>query len=113
MKIIKRNDTEVINGSCGKIQEMFDSDKLSIAYVDVTKDFVPHMHKEMEEIYYILEGSGILIVGDERFVIEKDDIVPIPKGKFHSIELTTPEPLRLLAITTPKYNSNDVIEKNI
>ena len=65
MKIIKRNDTEVINGSCGKIQEMFDSDKLSIAYVDVTKDFVPHMHKEMEEIYYILEGSGILIVGDD------------------------------------------------
>lgn len=113
MKIIKRNDTEIINGSCGRIQEMFDSEKLSIAYVEVTENFKPHMHNEMEEVYYILGGSGILIVEDERYAIEKDDIVPIPKGKFHSIELATSEPLRLLAITTPKYNPDDVIEKNI
>lgn len=113
MKIIKRINTEIINGSCGKIQEMFDSDKLSIAYVDVTADFKPHKHNEMEEVYYILEGRGTLIIEDERFTIEKDDIIPIPIGKFHSIELESSEPFRLLAITPSKYNPNDVIEKNI
>lgn len=110
MKIIKRKNIKIINGTCGKIQEMCDTDNIGIAHVTITKKFPPHLHKEMEEIYYILRGKGLVTIDTEQQKVEKDDVIPIPKNKFHTIEKISSEPLELLAITSPKYNPDDVIE---
>lgn len=113
MKIIKRQSLETINDVCGKIQEMCHTDNMSLAYVTVTGKSKPHMHKNTEEIYFIIKGEGILTIDGEKRKVEKDDAIAIPKNKFHSIEKTSAESLELLAITNPRYNPDDVIEKNI
>ena len=113
MKIIKRKNTKIIHGTCGEIQEMFGADNIGIAYVVITKKFKPHLHQEMAEVYYILKGKGLITIGNEQQEVEKDDIIPIPKNEFHTIEKISSESLELLAITSPEYNPNDVIEKSI
>ena len=113
MHIIKRKHQQAIKDICGKIQEMSSTDNLSIAYITVINKSVPHLHKNTDEIYYIVKGRGFITIGNEKQEIEKDDSISIPKNVFHSIEKSSDEPLELIAITSPKYNPDDVIEKSI
>ena len=113
MKITKRKNLETINDICGEIQEMCHTDNMSVAYITVTGKSAPHLHKETEEIYFIVKGEGIITIDDEQEKVEKDDTISIPKNKFHSIEKTSSGSLELIAITNPRYNPDDVIEKNI
>jgi len=38
-----------------------------------------HFHNDLEEIYYILSGYGIMTIGDEKQEISRNDVVYIPK----------------------------------
>src|SRR5689334_13086605 len=49
---------------------------------------VPHHHRETEEIYYILEGSGEMRVGDETAAVAAGDAVYIPRNSVHSLHNT-------------------------
>ncbi len=41
-----------------------------------------HQHKEQEEIYFILDGAGVIYIDDEEIEIKKGDIIKIdPEGK--------------------------------
>ncbi|MCK5080594.1 MAG: cupin domain-containing protein [Candidatus Moranbacteria bacterium] len=111
MKIIKRENLEMIKGTCGDIWEMGGADNMDVAFVNITNKFRPHLHKRTEEIYYILRGRGIVTIDKEQQEVQKGDLIPISKNKLHTIEKISEKPLELLAITTPKYDPEDVIEK--
>ena len=110
MKIIKRENLEMIKGDCGDIWEMNGTENMSVAYVNITDKFKPHLHKKTEEIYYILKGRGLMMIEEEQVEVRAGDLIPIAKNKVHAIEKISEESLELLAITTPRYNPNDVIE---
>lgn len=59
-----------------------------------------HKHDDTEQIFYILEGEGILRIGDEKkeFVVHPADVVRIPPTVLHSIQCASPKPLRYLAV---------------
>jgi mannose-6-phosphate isomerase-like protein (cupin superfamily) len=44
-----------------------------------------HHHKQTKEIYYVLEGQGVLILGDERIVLKPHVCVEIPIHAQHQI----------------------------
>lgn len=47
-----------------------------------------HRHFDQEEIYFFIQGSGKMIVGepsDEPFVVSANDIVLIPDGAYHRV----------------------------
>lgn len=44
-----------------------------------------HKHDGQEEIYFFVQGTGMIIVGDEKFRIIGGDIVLIPDGVFHQV----------------------------
>jgi mannose-6-phosphate isomerase-like protein (cupin superfamily) len=111
MKIIRRENLKGIKGDCGDIWEMDGTDNASVAYVKITDKFKPHLHQKTEEIYYILQGRGLMTIEDEQEEVQAGDLIPIPKNKFHTIEKIGEDPLELLAITTPRYDLEDVIEK--
>ena len=51
-------------------------------------------HKLRAETWVIVEGSGIMTLGEERFAIKKGDVLNIPKYTIHRIENNTEsEPL--------------------
>ena len=51
-----------------------------------------------EQIYYILEGNGTLLYGDEKVPVKKDDFMYLPVGVKHGIANSSSAPVRLLVM---------------
>jgi len=60
-----------------------------------------HVHKVQEQVYYILEGEGVLTLGDERHLMRPHDYVYVPPGIRHSFTNTGTTGLVFLVITAP------------
>jgi quercetin dioxygenase-like cupin family protein len=60
-----------------------------------------HVHKVQEQIYYVLEGEGILTLDDDEHLMRPHDYVFVPPGVRHSFTNTGLEGLVFLVITTP------------
>lgn len=65
----------------------------------------PHLHKKSEELYFILEGEGILSIGGESRPVSTGDCALIPPGSLHSIRAVSP--LRFLCCCAPPYSHED------
>ena len=44
-----------------------------------------HHHAGQEEIYFFVQGTGIMVVGEEKFRVSSGDIILIPDGVFHQV----------------------------
>ena len=44
-----------------------------------------HSHSGQEEVYFFVQGTGMMIVDEERFRIIAGDIILIPDGAFHKV----------------------------
>ena len=53
-------------------------------------------YPDEEQIYYILDGTGVLHYGDERVPVKKDDFMYLPVGVKHGMSNTSTTPCRLL-----------------
>ncbi len=51
-----------------------------------------------EQIYYILEGNGTLLYGDQRVPVKKDDFMYLPVGVKHGMANESDQPVRLLVM---------------
>ena len=59
-----------------------------------------HRHLQMDEAFYVLEGSGICILNDDRHAFEKGATIFIPKNSWHGFANPDHE-LLLLWVVTP------------
>lgn len=60
-----------------------------------------HVHDgddALEEVYYFLEGSGVMWVDGVDFLVGKGDAVLAPAGSDHGFRNTGSEPLKVLLI---------------
>lgn len=55
-------------------------------------------YPDEEQIYYVLEGSGTLIYGDQRAPIKKDDFMYLPVNVRHGVANESSEPLRVIVM---------------
>jgi quercetin dioxygenase-like cupin family protein len=60
-----------------------------------------HRHLEMEEAFYVLEGTGIFILNDVRHAFEKGGTIVIPKNNWHGFENPEHELLLLWIVSPP------------
>jgi quercetin dioxygenase-like cupin family protein len=60
-----------------------------------------HAHKVQEQIYYVLEGEGVLTLNDESHLMRPHDYVYVPPGVRHSFANTGTNGLVFLVVTTP------------
>ena len=69
---------------------------------------VYHKHDDTEQVFYIIEGTGVLTIGDlkEQYPVNPGDVVRIPVSTFHSIRADENRALKYLCIDcfgeTPK-----------
>ena len=66
-----------------------------------------HRHRTTEEIYYIVQGEGEMVLGDERFRVRAGDTICIPPGAAHCIENSGSAALRILCACSPAYDHRD------
>ena len=64
-----------------------------------------HYHRQSEEFYYILEGSGKMTIDDETRAVVPGDAILIPPGAWHFI--TAEIDLRFLCACSPPYSHDD------
>ena len=57
---------------------------------------VPWHHQEQEEVYFIIEGTGEMCLGEERQTVTGGQAVYIPSDVFHQLTNIGPTPLRML-----------------
>ncbi|MDD5296855.1 MAG: cupin domain-containing protein [Rhodocyclaceae bacterium] len=65
-----------------------------------------HRHRETEELYHILEGRGVMRLGDEEIPVEPGDTVCILPGMPHRVSAEGGV-LRLLCCCAPAYRHED------
>jgi quercetin dioxygenase-like cupin family protein len=66
-----------------------------------------HVHKIQEQIYYVLEGEGVLTLDKERHLMRPHDYVYVPPGVRHSFTNTGLAGLVFLVVTTPESDEPD------
>lgn len=66
-----------------------------------------HAHKDHEEIYYVIQGRGKMVVGDSEYEIKTGDALYVPFGLFHTTYNTGILPLQLLWVTVKDVSAGD------
>ena len=72
-----------------------------------------HLHREVAEFYYVMNGDGGVTVASETAPIHSGDAIPIQLGDVHSFENTSSQPLEFLIVgvsrdSTRRVDSVDV-----
>lgn len=69
----------------------------------------PHYHKNGEsEIYFVIQGSGLTVVGGQEILIKRGSIVVTPPNTTH---FTIPKKdLVLVVINSPSFNAANIVE---
>jgi RimJ/RimL family protein N-acetyltransferase/quercetin dioxygenase-like cupin family protein len=62
---------------------------------------LPHLHRDHEETFYVLEGELTVRVGQRRITAPAGSFVVIPRGVVHQPSNPTAEPTRVLLIFSP------------
>jgi mannose-6-phosphate isomerase-like protein (cupin superfamily) len=72
----------------------------------MTSSHKKHVHKDAEEVIYILSGRGISGVGDTEVEMKQGDTMFVPRGAVHWFYNPFPEPVEMLfAYTRPSLQS--------
>lgn len=91
---------------CGTTRRAFvdDPDRVaSLHVVDISVDARTHYHKQLTEIYYILEGEGEMELDGERFPVRSGDSILIKPGCRHRAV----GKLKVLNVPIPAFDPND------
>ena len=85
------------------------NNRLSLAEAIIPIGFTTFLHKhhQSEEIYHILEGSGVMALEDRKFEVKAGDTICIPPGTPHQIHNSGEIPLRLMCCCSPPYSHDD------
>ena len=60
-----------------------------------------HKHKVQEQVYYVLEGEGVLTLDEENHLMRPHDYVYVPSGVRHSFTNTGLTGLVFMVVTSP------------
>jgi mannose-6-phosphate isomerase-like protein (cupin superfamily) len=61
----------------------------------------PHVHRNEDETFYVLDGAPTFRLGDERILAGPGDFVNVPKGTLHCFRNFSDEPMRMILTFTP------------
>lgn len=65
------------------------------------QEHAAHVHAAQDKLYYVLEGAGEAVVGEERSAVAAGDLVLAPAGVSHSMRNPGPARLVVLVVFAP------------
>ncbi len=82
---------------------------LAEARIKPGKATTRHYHKQAEEIYYIVEGTGLMDLGGKCFAVKPGDAIGILPGTPHQIKNTGKRDFIVLCCCAPAYEHSETI----
>jgi mannose-6-phosphate isomerase-like protein (cupin superfamily) len=115
MLIVNRRDTKIIHTPHGsEIRPLVDRTTSPINQCSLAEEILPpgasvtpHHHEVIEEIYYIIEGEGVMKIDDEEREVSAGDAIYIPRFARHTLNNTGERPMRLLLVCGPAFFCED------
>lgn len=71
-----------------------------------------HVHEDAVEIYFILDGQLVSVMDGEEFILNKYDLLYIPKGAVHRLENRGKVPAFFLAVHVPPVEDGAQFRKS-
>jgi mannose-6-phosphate isomerase-like protein (cupin superfamily) len=71
--------------TCGQIRPLLteaDGVAAEVHHVEIS-DAKLHFHERTDEVYYVIEGEGTMVLDDERVEVRKGMVVYVPRGVKH------------------------------
>ena len=106
-----KNTTEITSGDQAILRELLNPRKehIQIEYSLAWAQILPGMNTvphtlSYSEVYYILEGNGMMHIDDEADSIEVRDVIYIPPHAIQWVENTGEAPLIFLCIVNPAWH---------
>ena len=102
-------DTSIAREILSPANSSLHNQSLAEAIVVSGKATEEHYHFETEEIYYIIQGGGLMMVGDEKREVNVGDGIVIKPGMKHKIWNTSNSDLVFLCCCSPAYTHEDTV----
>lgn len=115
MKIVNLQSARVLHTRHGsEIRPLVDRTTSEITQCSLAEESLPpghavtpHLHRDTEEIYYVLDGSGEMTIGEETAHVGPGDAIYIPRGSRHTLRNTGATPMRIVLVCGPAFSRDD------
>lgn len=113
MKIVKINNLETINNPHGiDAKKLYDTEHAQAMHLTLQPGEALKSHiTPVDVFFYILEGTGIVEIGDEREEIRKDTLIESPANVAHCLYNESDSVFRVLVVKIPRPKSRTIIVK--
>jgi oxalate decarboxylase/phosphoglucose isomerase-like protein (cupin superfamily) len=109
-----REDHVRVQTPCGPLTEILGNKPVpvSIALVENIRTTVPHYHRDLDEVYFVLQGTiGVRLFDPDSGTstdirLGKHEACVIPRGTHHQVVCSSEENL-LCALCVPQFNRQD------
>lgn len=99
---VKNRDKQVLRDTYYMIDKTNSATQrltMGVTTIYPTGSTTGHSHDDMEEVYFVVSGEGIMIVGDDEYPIKPGDALYVPPCEFHTTIQTGNEPLKVVWVT--------------
>ncbi|HEY9436590.1 MAG TPA: cupin domain-containing protein [Blastocatellia bacterium] len=115
MLIVNRHSAKIIHTPHGsEIRPLIDRTTSPINQCSLAEEIlppgasvIPHHHEVIEEIYYVIEGEGMMRIDDEEREVEAGDAIYIPRFSRHTLTNTGNGPMKILLVCGPAFFYED------
>jgi len=119
MLIVNRHNTKIVSTPHGsEIRPLIDRTTSPINQCSLAEEVLPpgasvtpHHHEVIEEIYYVVEGDGVMRIDDEEREVVAGDAIYIPRFARHTLTNTGNGPMKILLVCGPAFFYEDYRNK--
>lgn len=91
------------------VRPLFHDSLASGFVIFIKKEVKLHKHAHHTEQVVILDGEGIMKLGDKTIQVKKGDVISIPANTSHSLIVTSKTPVKVLSTQSPYFDGKDRI----
>jgi mannose-6-phosphate isomerase-like protein (cupin superfamily) len=83
----------------------FGTQNLAVTWVDCAPGSVQplHQHDTQEQVYVIVRGRGVMLVGDEEQEVGEGTLIVVPLRTPHAIRNESDAPMTYISATSPPF----------
>lgn len=90
-----------------QVRPIHDDSVSSSFLICIPRSVRPHYHRTHTEHVTVLEGHGVMQLGDSSFTIGPGHCIVIPAGVAHAAQVSNGGMLRVLSVQSPHFDGTD------
>ena len=106
----KLSEVEIMDNAHGvDARNLYNTDEAMITVITLNPGQSLKRHVTPVDVaFYLLEGTGVVEIGDERMEVTKDTLIESPKDIVHCWYNESNSPLRFMVVKAPKPTKKTV-----